>query len=63
LQISFCAKRKRGKEWASCEPSRFISELPQSEIVYAGLNSGSSATAVSKEAGMSKLAQLKSMLK
>jgi ATP-dependent DNA helicase Rep len=63
LQISFCAKRKRGKEWASCEPSRFISELPQSEIIYAGLNPGSSATAVSKEEGMSKLAQLKSMLK
>lgn len=62
LQISYCGKRKRGKEWAACEPSRFIAELPQEDIVYSGVKAGNSAPAVSKEEGMDKLARLKAML-
>ena len=62
LQISHCTKRKRGKEWAACEPSRFIAELPQGEMVYSGVAATGSAPSVSKNEGMEKLARLKAML-
>ncbi|MBI5436174.1 MAG: UvrD-helicase domain-containing protein [Nitrosomonadales bacterium] len=62
LQISYCTRRKRGKEWSACEPSRFIAELPQGEMVYSGVAAAGSAPAVSKEEGMDKLARLKAML-
>ncbi len=62
LQISYCTKRKRGKEWTGCEPSRFIAELPQADIVYSGVAHEGSAPAVTKEEGMDKLARLKAML-
>ena len=63
LQISYCVKRRRGKEWAKAEPSRFIAELPQAELVFAGIKPAGSAPAVSKEQGLDKLAKLKAMLK
>jgi ATP-dependent DNA helicase Rep len=63
LQISFCTRRKRGKEFAGCDPSRFIAELPQADIVYTGVVTVGNAPAVSKEEGMDKLARLKAMLK
>jgi ATP-dependent DNA helicase Rep len=62
LQISYCTRRRRGKEWSACEPSRFIEELPQQEIVYSGMAAQDGAPAVSKEEGMDKLARLKAML-
>ena len=62
LQISYCLKRRQGKEWKSCEPSRFIAELPKGEIVYAGATPAGSVPAVSKQEGMDKLARLKAML-
>ena len=62
LQISYCIKRRRGKEWQSCEPSRFIKELPQQEVVYSGAVPAGSAPEVSKDEGMAKLARLKAML-
>jgi ATP-dependent DNA helicase Rep len=61
LQISYCLKRRQGKEWKSCEPSRFIAELPQGEVVFAGAVAGGAA-AVSKQEGMDRLARLKAML-
>ncbi len=27
LQISYCNRRKRGKDWMACEPSRFLEEI------------------------------------
>ncbi|MFZ2161956.1 MAG: UvrD-helicase domain-containing protein [Sideroxyarcus sp.] len=63
LQISYCTRRKRGKEHAGCDPSRFIAELPQEDIVYTGVVTAGNAPAVSKEEGMDKLARLKAMLK
>ena len=63
LQISYCIKRRRGKEWASCEPSRFITELPQDDLQFSGAKKEGTAPAVSKEEGMNKLARLKAMLK
>ncbi len=62
LHISYCIKRKRGKEWATCEPSRFIKELPQQDVVFAGALPAGSAPEVSKEDGKARLARLKAML-
>ncbi|MES1982689.1 MAG: UvrD-helicase domain-containing protein [Pseudomonadota bacterium] len=62
LQISYCTRRKQGKEWQLCEPSRFVQELPQHEISYSGVAKAGSAPEVSKSDGMAKLARLKAML-
>jgi len=61
LQISYCNRRKRGKDWFPCEPSRFIEEMPQGELVYAGGHADAVPT-VTKDEGMDKLAKLKAML-
>ena len=61
LQISYCARRKRGKDWLACEPSRFLEEMPESELVYAGGHKEATPL-VSKNEGMDKLAKLKAML-
>lgn len=62
LQISYCTKRKRGKEWQACEASRFLQELPADELIYSGVLPKGSTTEVSKDVGMAKLARLKAML-
>jgi len=61
LQISYCNRRRRAKDWMACEPSRFLEELPVDELLYAGGHAEAVAT-VSKDEGMDKLAQLKAML-
>ncbi len=61
LQISYCNRRKRGKDWLACEPSRFLDEMPEDELVYAGGHADAVAT-VTKDEGMDKLARLKAML-
>ncbi|HCI53454.1 MAG TPA: ATP-dependent DNA helicase Rep [Gallionella sp.] len=61
LQISYCKRRRRGKDWALCEPSRFLEEMPQSELVYAG-GHAEAVQVVTKDEGMDKLARLKAML-
>jgi len=63
LQISYCIRRKRGKEFSGCDPSRFIAELPQADISYCGVVTAGKAPAVTKDEGMDKLARLKAMLK
>ncbi|MFA6014776.1 MAG: UvrD-helicase domain-containing protein [Gallionellaceae bacterium] len=63
LQISYCIRRKRGKEWAGCEASRFIKELPGEDIIFAGVVEQGRTTEVSKEEGKAKLARFKAMLK
>jgi ATP-dependent DNA helicase Rep len=62
LQISYCTKRKQGKEWQTCEASRFLQELPANELIYSGVLPAGSTPEVSKDAGMAKLARLKAML-
>lgn len=62
LQISYCNKRRQGKEWKSCEASRFIQELPSEDMTFAGALPNGSAPEVSKDEGMAKLARLKAML-
>ncbi len=61
LQISYCNRRKRGKDWLACEPSRFLEEMPKDELVYAGGHAEAVPT-VTKDEGMDKLARLKAML-
>jgi ATP-dependent DNA helicase Rep len=61
LQISYCNRRRRGKDWALCEPSRFLEEMPQSELVYAG-GHADAVPVITKDEGMDKLARLKAML-
>ncbi|HXU94704.1 MAG TPA: UvrD-helicase domain-containing protein [Gallionella sp.] len=61
LQISYCNRRKRGKDWFACEPSRFIEEMPEDELQYAGGHKEAAPT-VTKEEGKNKLANLKAML-
>ncbi|MGA9666246.1 MAG: UvrD-helicase domain-containing protein [Gallionella sp.] len=61
LQISYCNRRKRGKDWAACEPSRFLDEMPKDEMVYAGSHADA-VPVVTKDEGMDKLAKLKAML-
>ena len=62
LQISYCTKRKLGKEWRVCEASRFLQELPVDELIYSGVLPTGTTPEVSKDAGMAKLARLKAML-
>ncbi|MDD5612006.1 MAG: 3'-5' exonuclease, partial [Gallionella sp.] len=61
LQISYCKRRRRGKDWALCESSRFLDEMPEDELVYAGIHAEAAQT-VTKEEGLDKLAKLKAML-
>ncbi len=61
LQISYCNRRRRGKEWYACEPSRFLDEMPEGELSYAGGHADAAPT-VTKNEGMDKLARLKAML-
>lgn len=62
LQISYCIRRKRGKDSYACDPSRFIGELPQHDIVFAGAVSAGNAPALTKSEGMDRLAKMKAML-
>ena len=36
LHVSHCLKRRRAKEWQSCEPSRFIAEMGNEAVRVAG---------------------------
>ncbi|MDD5240599.1 MAG: UvrD-helicase domain-containing protein [Sulfuricella sp.] len=60
LTLSYCAKRKRGREWQACEPSRFIAELAQDDLRISGRER---APEEQKTEGTARLAQMKAMLK
>jgi ATP-dependent DNA helicase Rep len=60
LNISWCKKRKRAGEMQMCEPSRFISELPTSDVKHFG--NPFNDPDVSKEFGKSKMANIRAML-
>ncbi len=61
LTITCAAKRRRAGEQVSCEPSRFLQELPQEDLSWEGRNSRLSETE-KKERGSAHLANLKAML-
>ena len=61
LNISWCKKRRRGGENTTCEPSRFIAELPTDDVRHFG-NQVNKDPEVSKEFGKSKMAGIHAML-
>lgn len=63
LTLSYCTKRKRGKESIPVEPSRFLSELPEDEVDWARPNALQTMSVEERRSeGAAKLAALKAML-
>jgi ATP-dependent DNA helicase Rep len=58
LNITWCERRKAGKEFRTCEPSRFIAEMG-GDI---RMNDRKNSAPVSKEEGRARLANLMAML-
>ena len=61
LTLTYAGKRRRAGEWESCEPSRFLSELPDGDIEWDKPGMVQSPE-VRKQRGQAHLAQLKEML-
>jgi ATP-dependent DNA helicase Rep len=61
LTLTYAAKRKRYGELVRCEPSRFLQELPEEDLVWEGQKSQLSKEE-KQERGSAHLAHLKSML-
>jgi len=58
--FSYCTHRKRYGEISECEPSRFLSELPEDDLEW--VNKKQLSPEVIKERGRANLANLKTML-
>ena len=61
LTFSFARKRKRGGEWESCEPSRFLSELPEDDVEWDGPGR-ERAPEERKQRGQAHLSNLRGLL-
>jgi ATP-dependent DNA helicase Rep len=61
LTLSYARKRRRGGEWESCEPSRFLAELPQEDVRW-DKPGGAKNVAEQKQRGQAHLAQLRGLL-
>jgi ATP-dependent DNA helicase Rep len=57
LNLSWCERRKAGKDTRTCEPSRFIAEMGDDVKI----NDRKSNAPVSKEEGRARLANLMAM--
>ena len=62
VHLSYCRKRKRAGQSIACEPSRFLAELAQDDLRWAGAKLPPEEAAREKRAGTERLAQLKAML-
>jgi ATP-dependent DNA helicase Rep len=62
LHLSFCRRRRRAGEAAVCQPSRFLAELAQEDLRWAGSPVSADEAAREKTAGSERLKQLKAML-
>jgi ATP-dependent DNA helicase Rep len=61
LTLTYARKRKRAGEWHGCEPSRFLSELPQDDVKWE--KPGASADpAEREERGQAHLSNLRGLL-
>jgi len=58
LHVSHCLKRRRGKEWQTCEPSRFIAEMGDEAVRVAG----EKREANDRSEGTASIAALRAML-
>jgi ATP-dependent DNA helicase Rep len=61
LTMTLAAKRRKGGEVVSCEPSRFLAELPQEDLEWEGRRSQLSQEE-KKQRGSAHLANLKALL-
>ena len=61
LTISFARKRRKYGEITACEPSRFLEELPEEDLLWEGRDSQIS-TAEKKQRGNAHLANMRAML-
>ena len=61
LWITTAGKRRRGSEWVSCEPSRFLQELPEREIAWEGYGVTTSTEERTRRA-QSSIAGLRALL-
>ncbi len=59
LTITWCGKRRRGGEMATCEPSRFLNEIDQKEVKRSGAPQAGGEV---REEGRRRLSALKAML-
>jgi ATP-dependent DNA helicase Rep len=62
VHLSYCRKRKRAGQSVECQPSRFLAELAQEDLRWAGTKLSEDEAAREKVAGTARLAQLKAML-
>ena len=61
LTLTYARKRQRNGQWASCEPSRFIAELPENELNWDRPGTRPDPED-RKQRGQAHLAQLRGML-
>ena len=62
LHLSFARKRKRAGEWMECQPSRFLAELAQEDLRWAGAPVSEDEAKQEKASGAERLRNLKAML-
>jgi ATP-dependent DNA helicase Rep len=62
LHLSFCRRRKRAAAPIECQPSRFLAELAQEDLRWAGEPVSADEAAREKADGSARLANLKAML-
>jgi len=62
LHLSYCRKRRRAGETVECQPSRFLAELAQEDLRWAGAPLSADEAAREKAAGAERLKNLKAML-
>jgi len=61
LTLTYASKRRRAGEWESCEPSRFLAELPEEDLEWDKPGAVQSPQ-IRKQRGQAHLAQLKGLL-
>jgi len=62
LHLSFAKKLKRAGEWMECQPSRFLAELSQEDLRWAGAALSEDEAKQEKASGAERLKNLKAML-
>ncbi|MEA3242059.1 MAG: DNA helicase Rep [Pseudomonadota bacterium] len=61
LTLTYASKRRRAGEWESCEPSRFLSELPHEDLEWDKPGAFQNPQ-IRKQRGQAHLAQLRGLL-
>jgi ATP-dependent DNA helicase Rep len=62
VHLSYCRKRRRAGESVECQPSRFLAELAQEDLRWAGAPVPADEAAKEKLAGSARLKQMKALL-